>query len=78
MRLGAKRRFGMSFHHASRIVYNFNDGNAALEQVSHSAAGLMFFARKRHVDGHKRVLEVLDKAIATREAEVRAAVPASA
>ena len=60
----------MSFQHASRIIYNFNDGYAALEQVSHSAAGLMFFARKRHVDGHKRVLDVLDNAIATRAREL--------
>jgi hypothetical protein len=66
----------MSFQHASRIVYNFNDGYAALEQVSHSAAGLMFFARRRHVDGHKRVLDVLDKAITTRAAEMHSATPA--
>lgn len=65
----------MSFQHASRIIYNFNDGYAALEHVSHSAAGLMFFARNRHVDGHKRVLDVLDKAIAVRAEQVQAAVP---
>lgn len=61
----------MSFTHASRIIYNFNDGYGALEAVSHSAAGLFFFARRRHVNGHKRVLDVLDNAIATREAELR-------
>lgn len=66
----------MSFQHASRIIYNFNDGYAALEHVSHSAAGLMFFARRRHVDGHGRVLDVLDKAIAARMVQAREAVPA--
>ena len=67
----------MSFRHASRIIYNFNDGYAALEHVSRSPAGLMFFACKRHVDGHKRVLDVLDKAIAVRAAQVQASVPAA-
>ena len=60
----------MSFTHASRIIYNFNDGYGALEAVSHSAAGLLFFARRRHVNGHGRVLDVLDGAIAAREREL--------
>jgi hypothetical protein len=62
----------MSFTHASRIIYNFNDGFGALEAVSHSVAGLFFFARRRHVNGHARVLGVLDGAIAAREDELRA------
>lgn len=68
----------MSFTHASRIIYNFNDGYGALEAVSHSAAGLLFFARRRHVNGHKRVLDVLDGAIVAREREIGAAAPAVA
>jgi len=60
----------MSFQHASRIIYNFNDGYAALEHVSHSAAGLLFMARRRFVDGHKRVLDFLDSAIAEREKQL--------
>jgi len=68
----------MSFTHASRIIYNFNDGYAALEQVSHSAAGLMFFCRKRHVDGHRRVLDILDAAIAARTKQVLEPVSAGA
>lgn len=63
----------MSFTHASRIIYNFNDGFGALEAVSRSAAGLFFFTRTRHVNGHDRVLGVLDDAIAAREDELRAA-----
>ena len=68
----------MSFTHASRIIYNFNDGYGALEAVSHSAAGLFLFARRRKVDGHRRVLDVLDDAIAARRDELAAAVPAIA
>ncbi|MGD8810365.1 MAG: hypothetical protein PVG24_12220 [Gammaproteobacteria bacterium] len=67
----------MSFVHASRIIYNFNDGYGALEAVSHSAAGLLFFARRRHVNGHKRVLDVLDGAIAARERELGVVPPAA-
>lgn len=68
----------MSFTHASRIIYNFNDGYGALEAVSHSAAGLFFFARRRRVDGHRRVLDVLDGAIAARRSELADSVSVSA
>jgi hypothetical protein len=68
----------MSFTHASRIIYNFNDGYGALEAVSHSAAGLLFFARRRHVDGHGRVLKVLDEAIAARQGQLAASVSVGA
>jgi hypothetical protein len=60
----------MSFLHASRMIYNLNDGYAALEYVSHSAAGFLILARRRHVNGHKRVIDFLDDAIAAREREL--------
>jgi hypothetical protein len=60
----------MSFLHASRIIYNLNDGYAALEHVSHSVAGFLIMARHRQVNGHKRVLDFLDEAIAGREREL--------
>lgn len=52
----------MSFDAASKVVYNYNDGYAAVEQVSHSLASLLFFTREREIDGHGRVLDMLRKA----------------
>lgn len=52
----------MSFDSAAKVVYNYNDGFAALEQVSHSLSGLLFMTRKREIDGHGRVLDMLSTA----------------
>ena len=60
----------MGFEEAARVIYNFNDGSAALEQVSHSVAGWLFFARRRRIDGHQRVLDMLDHAIKSRQREL--------
>ena len=52
----------MSFGEAAKVVYNYNDGYAAVEQVSHSLASLLFFTREREIDGHGRVLDMLSTA----------------
>ena len=66
----------MSFPSAARVVYNLNDGNAALEALSQSAMGFLFIAGRRKIDGHGRVLGLLDDAIAARRLEVAHSVPA--
>ncbi len=52
----------MSFDAAAKVVYNYNDGYAALEQVSQSLSGLLFMTRNREIDGHGRVLDMLSTA----------------
>jgi hypothetical protein len=52
----------MSFDEAAKVVYNYNDGYAALEQVSQSLSGLLFMTRNREIDGHGRVLGMLSTA----------------
>lgn len=67
----------MPFADAARVVYNLNDGNAALEALSQSAMGFLFIAGRRKIDGHGRVLGLLDDAIATRRQEIGRAVAAA-
>ncbi len=52
----------MSFEEAAKVVYNYNDGFAAVEQVSHSLVSLFFMTRAREIDGHGRVLGMLREA----------------
>lgn len=52
----------MSFDDAAKVIYNYNDGYAALEQVSHSLSGVFFMTRNPEIDGHGRVLDMLRKA----------------
>ena len=64
----------MPFEDAARVIYNINDGNAALEQVGRTVLGLFFMARPGRIDGHARVLSILDEAIAARRHELVGAV----
>ena len=64
----------MPFADAARVVYNLNDGNAALEALSQSAMGFLFIAGRRKIDGHGRVLGLLDDAIAARRLEIECPV----
>ncbi len=52
----------MSFDDAAKVIYNYNDGFAALEQVSHSLSSVFFMTRNSEIDGHGRVLNMLQKA----------------
>ncbi len=52
----------MSFGDAAKVIYNYNDGFAALEQVSHSLSSVFFMTRNPEIDGHGRVLDMLRKA----------------
>ncbi|MCG8547658.1 MAG: hypothetical protein MJE12_25965 [Alphaproteobacteria bacterium] len=66
----------MSFEHAARVIYNINDGNAALEQVGRTVLGLFFMAKPGRIDGHARILNILDLAIAARTRELARMVEA--
>ena len=67
----------MPFEDAARVIYNTNDGNAALEQVGRTVLGLFFMAKPGHIDGHSRILKILDDAIATRRRELTRTVEAA-